>query len=261
MDDDFGTLKRINLREIWNNEYSAFTPWLADHIDELGKALGIELVLKQKEAPVGDFSLDILATDVGRNRLVIIENQLTATNHDHLGKILTYSSGFDASTIIWIAESIRDEHRQTLEWLNQKTDEDTEFFAVVIEVLKIDDSKPVFNFRPVVFPNEWRKATKKIPPGQTSEKMEMYRNYFQQLIDDLREKYNFTNARKGQPQSWYSFSSGIKGLIYGVSFALGGKVRVDTYIDLGEYDKNKALFDLLYEEKEKIEEKYDDDLV
>lgn len=253
---DFGDLRRINLRDVWPNESQDFTPWISEHIEELGEALGLELEMTQREASVGDFTVDILANDLGRNRSVIIENQLTGTDHDHLGKLLTYASGYDASVVIWISEFIREEHRQTLEWLNQKTDEDTGFFGVVVEVLQIDNSKPAINFKPVVFPNEWRKATKRASTGEASEKMEKYRVYFQQLIDTLRKDYKFTNAKKGQPQSWYSFSSGFSGIVYGMSFGLGNRARVELYIDLNDHDKNKRLFDLIQIDKEEIEQSY-----
>lgn len=249
----FGTLRRVNLRSIWQHEASNFTPWLAENIGELGKVLGMELELQRREADVGDFSLDLLATDLGTNRLVIIENQLTATDHDHLGKLITYASGFDASVVIWIAESIREEHRQSLEWLNQRTDSDTEFFGVIVEVVQIDDSKPAYDFRPIVFPNEWRKSKRREGTGQVSKKMEAYRLYFQELIDVLREKHKFTNARKGQPQSWYTFSSGHSGIYYGACFALANRARVELYIDQGDTDKNKALFDWLFQDKADIE--------
>jgi hypothetical protein len=256
---NFGKLKKLNLRDIWKNEAREFTPWLAKNISELGEALGMELELKQQEAGVADFSLDLLATDVGRNKTVIIENQITSTDHNHLGKLLTYASGFDAHVVIWIAETIRDEHRQALDWLNQRTDSDTEFFGVVIEILQIDESKPAFNFNPIVFPNEWQKS-KKRPEGQVSEKMEAYRTYFQELIDELREKYKFSNARKGQPQSWYSFASGYSGITYAMCFALGNRARVELYIDQGNAEKNKSLFDSICEDRELIESKFGEKL-
>ena len=252
----FGKIHALNPRNVWPKEARDFTPWLAKNIGALGEALGIELELQGTETAVGDFSLDLLATDLGTGDTVIIENQLTQTDHDHLGKLLTYAAGYSASTVIWIAEIIRDEHRQALEWLNQRTDEDTNFFGVVINVIKIDDSKPAYIFKPVVSPSEWRKSKKRAAGGNVSAKGEMYRNYFQMLIDELREEHRFTNARVGQPQNWYSFASGISGITFGAVFVQGNRVRTELYIDVGEVGKNKILFDWLYDQKEEIHSKF-----
>ncbi len=250
----FGELKKVPLREMWPHESSDFTPWLAANIDELGLAIGMELELIEREASVGDFSLDLLAKDLGSTKTVIIENQLTQTDHDHLGKLLTYAAGFSASIVIWISEAIREEHRQALDWLNQRTDSDTLFFGVVVEVIKIDESKPAFNFKIAASPNEWQKSkASRTPRASISTKGEKYRNYFQLLIDELREKHHFTGAKAGQPQNWYSFSSGISGITYGANFSQGGKARTEVYIDLGDQDKNKQVFDLLQQQATLIE--------
>ncbi len=250
---EFGELRRVNPRDIWPHEAADFTPWLADQIAELGKAIGIELELHEREAAVGDFSLDLLAEDLGTGRKVIIENQLEPTDHDHLGKLLTYASGFDAGVVIWVAREIREEHRQALDWLNQRTDSATHFFGVVVEVLQIDESRPAYNFKPVVSPNEWQKSKRSEGAGRSSAKADAYRQFFQTLIDELREKHNFTNARAGQPQSWYSFSSGIPGISYGASFAQGERARVEVYIDRGDAVGNKRLFDRVHQSKDVIE--------
>ncbi|HWP30766.1 MAG TPA: DUF4268 domain-containing protein [Fimbriimonadales bacterium] len=250
---EFGQIKKLNIREIWQHEAYNFTPWLAKNLDKLGEAVGMDLELVEQESSVGNFSLDILAKDLSTGHLVIIENQFGDTDFDHLGKMLTYAAGFDASKVIWISENVRDEHRQTIEWLNQRTDTDTQFFAIEIEVFKIDDSKPAYNFKPIVFPNEWRKSKKEGRKETPSARGEAYRAFFQSLIDELRTKHSFTKARIAQPQSWYAFPTGFSGITYAVAFSYGGRVRVELYLDMGETDENKKLFDWLYEQKQSIE--------
>lgn len=253
---ELGEITPVNVRKLWPNEATDFTPWLADNINRLGQVLGMELEVQDREADVGDFSLDLLVKDLGSSRTVVIENQLKETDHDHLGKLLTYAGGFSAGVLVWISTSLRDEHRKALEWLNETTGEGTDFFGVVVEAIKIDNSKPAINFKLVVFPNKW-------PPKQApspSPKAQAYREYFQQLIDDLRVKHKFTGAKAGQPQNWYSFSSGIAGIILSNSFALGGKVRTEVYIDFQDKEKNEALFDALYKIKDEIGKDYDEPL-
>jgi hypothetical protein len=127
---------------------------------------------------------------------------------------------------------------------------------VVIEVLQIDDSRPAYHFKPVVFPNEWRKQKKASSERAPTAKGEAYREFFQTLIDELRERHRFTNARAGQPQSWYSFASGISGISYSTSFAQGGKFRAEVYLDLGDATKNKEVFDALFLDREKVEAEF-----
>lgn len=247
-------IEKVDLREAWPHEASDFTPWLAEHISELGDALGLQLELQSQEAPVGMFSLDLLAHESGSNRTVIIENQLGSTNHDHLGKLLTYAGGYDANVIVWVTRDFRDEHRQALDWLNQRTDENTEFFGVVVEVWKIDGSRPAPHFNLVATPNEWRRETAhSVQVGNASDRDRRYKTFFQGLIDALRAQ-GFTNARKAQPQSWYNFSAGHGQRVqYGANFALGKRARVEVYIDNTDKNWNKNLFDQLEERRNSIE--------
>jgi len=250
---EFGALRIVDPREMWPSESADFTPWLAQNIAILAEAIGLELEVRERESPVGDFSLDLLAYDVDRDREVVIENQLTATNHDHLGKLLTYAAGRDAGVIVWIAPEFRDEHRQALDWLNSRTEEDTEFFGVVLEALQIDESRPAPNFRLVAAPNEWRKANVGVRPAAASESSEAYRVFFQGLLDDLREQHRFTGGRIAQPKSWYSFTSDAKGVRYSATFKRGNRVSTELYLDTGETESTKRLFDRVIELKTEVE--------
>jgi len=152
-----------------------------------------------------------------------------------------------------VAETVREEHRQAQDWLNQRTDSETEFFGVVVVVLQIENSAPAYNFQPVVFPNDRQKQTRSQTKTSTSSKGEAFRQYFQPPIDELREKHYCTGSRVARPQNWYAFSIGTSGIPTSAVFAGNGTVRVERYIDVGDGDTKKRLFDWLRDTKEAIE--------
>ena len=86
--------------------------------------------------------------------------------------------------------------------------------------------------------------------------MNSYKVFFQTLIDELRTKHKFTNAKMGQPQSWYHFSTGVKGLTYAVCFSRNEKVRTEIYIDTGKAEDNKNIFRKLENQKQSIEKEF-----
>ena len=144
---ELGTFRRVGLRSVWPDEAADFTPWLADNISLLGDALGMNLEARAQEEAVGIYWLDILAHDRKNDRSVVIENQLGTTDHSHLGQLLTYAGGFNADVAVWIAGEFRDEHRQALDLLNRRTGDETEFYGIEVEVLKIENSRPSVNFQ------------------------------------------------------------------------------------------------------------------
>lgn len=156
-------MERVDdLRSIWPHEEHDFSKWLAEeeNLGQLSESIGIDIELEETESPVGSFSVDIYARESGSSRGIVIENQLEDTDHDHLGKIITYAAGKSAEVIIWIVKRARDEHKQAVEWLNQHTDEDIGFFLVEIELWKIGKSLPAPRFNVVERPNEWAKTVK-----------------------------------------------------------------------------------------------------
>ena len=160
---ELGRLRRLNLRDIWSNEATEFTPWLAEseNLQILSETLGFELELEAKEKEVGSFYADIVCKDIGTDTTVLIENQLEQTDHDHLGKVLTYSAGLHAETVIWLAERFRDEHRAALDWLNEISRQNTQFFGLEIELWCIGDSAAAPKFNIVSMPNDWSRSVTK----------------------------------------------------------------------------------------------------
>lgn len=258
---EFGEITNVPMNAIWEHEERHFTPWLAQNISKLGDALGgMQLEVEQTEVYAGNFQLDIKARDVATNKTVVIENQIYKTDHKHLGQLITYASFFKAEIIIWISQEITEEHRSAIDWLNNSTHENIQFYAVEANIIKIDDSRPALNFKLKAFPNEWEKSAGNTGSTATTETGELYRAFYQKLIDELREKHHFTNARLGQPQSWYSFTSGTKGCIYGCSFARGSKVRAEIYIDTVNKETNKEILKAFELRKAELNSEFGEEL-
>jgi hypothetical protein len=160
----FGKLHPLAASSVdgWSHEAHDFTPWLAENLELLGEELGLTLRLREREAAVGRYSLDLLLEDA-QGRTVIVENQFGQTDHDHLGKLLTYCAGTEAEVVVWLSESLTEEHVAALEWLNENTVSGVGFFGVELGLLKIDDSRPAPRFRVVVRPNEWKKRARSEP--------------------------------------------------------------------------------------------------
>ena len=159
-DTTLGRLTSVDLREIWTSESGDFTPWLAseENLTVLGDTLDLELELEAQEKAVGPFRADILCRDMGSNALVLIENQLERTDHGHLGQLLTYASGLEAATIVWIAGRFNEEHRATLDWLNAITEERFRFFGLEVELWRIGSSLAAPKFNIVSKPNDWSRS-------------------------------------------------------------------------------------------------------
>ena len=157
---ELGRLKQVELRDIWGNEAQHFTPWLAaeENLSVLADTLDMELELEDQEMDVGQFRADILCKNADGGSWVLIENQLERTDHRHLGQLLTYAAGLHAVTICWIAKNFTEEHRATLDWLNEITDGRFQFFGLEIEVWKIGNSLPAPKFNVVSKPNDWSRS-------------------------------------------------------------------------------------------------------
>lgn len=211
-DSAISSLEPVDLRTVWPDEASDFTPWLADpeNLTRLGDELGLTLEPRGTEQPVGSFSADILCRrlDGGSDEesWVVIENQYGRTNHDHLGKLLTYAAGLNARTAVWIAEEFHDQHRTALHSLNASTTQDYAYFGVEIELVKIDESRPAPRFNIVVQPNDWTR-----PPSNLTETQRMQLDFwvaFERLMNSESE----IPCGRSSSSPYMGHSTGLRGV-------------------------------------------------
>ncbi|HEY4507734.1 MAG TPA: DUF4268 domain-containing protein [Candidatus Paceibacterota bacterium] len=248
---DLGKLKKIELRQAWPHEANDFTRWLAleDNLRALSSEVGFDISLIQTEAAVGGFNVDILAEEAGTGRKIIIENQLEITNHDHLGKVITYAAGHDAGAIIWVVKDVREEHRRAVDWLNEHTDEDTEFYLLRIELWQIADSPFAPKFEMVCKPNDWAKAVKESAGrGEHTETKLKQLEFWDQLKDYAKEAGSLLRFQKSYPQHWTNLSIGSSEAH--LSFTINSVEKV-LAIELYISD-NKELFWDLHPQREAI---------
>ena len=250
-----GRLEPVDPRLLWPDEAGDFTPWLRDNIERIGGVLGINFDSVNSEEPVGRYNADLWGQEEGtRGRGVLIENQLTESNHDHLGKLLTYGAGLKADISVWVATHFRQEHLEALRWLNESGNDRRHYFAVQLEVFKIANSEPAPFFRVLVQPPGWT-STSRTPRSSPSPRMRAYHEFFDRFLTNLKQRdATITQMNRVGYSSWISMSAGRLGFLYGVSFARNQQFRVELYIDFGDREKNKTAFGTLESKQEEIEQ-------
>ena len=251
----FGSLKKVDLRDCWEKEDRDFTPWLAEpeNIRILGKAIGCEMLeVIDQEAGVGRYSADILCRDDDDDSFVVIENQLEKTDHSHLGQLITYAAGLDAKTMVWIVKEFTEEHRAALDWLNLHTDSGFQFFGVVVEVYKIGDSEPAPRFEVVSAPNDWTKSTRQSSrkSKEVSELQAEYLNFWNHFVDEIDEESGLKKV-KPRPRSYMRFNSGGNNTNFNAKINFRDNwIQVDLYL---KRETSEAYFHLLEEQRDQIE--------
>ena len=211
---NLGRLEKVELRDVWAKEDGDFTPWLgtAENIALLGDAIGLDLEVEAQEKEVGAFRADILCKDTANDTWVLIENQLEKTDHTHLGQLMTYAAGLDAVSIVWIAARMTDEHRAALNWLNDVTTEDINFFGLEVELWRIDESRTAPRFNIVSKPNDWTsgitRATRGLVDGELSSTKQLQLKYWTEFWRVLESRYPHIRGTRARPQHWNNFSIG-----------------------------------------------------
>lgn len=248
-----GKLERVGLGSQWPKEEPNLTPWLAseDGLRLLSEELKMDLVVEGTEVPVGPFSADIVAKDVSSDSRVVIENQYGKTDHDHLGKAITYASGLEAKVIVWIAETFTDEHRRALDYLNETAVPDLLFFGLEMELWKIGDSLPAPYFKVVSSPNDFLGAVKRekslLAGGDP-----LYQEFWTAFKDYCQEDQSTLRLVKPRPQSWMFLSIGRAGFHIALTASKQkGNVGCELFID-GAANAKKA-FEKLESHKQAIE--------
>ena len=250
---ELGRLKQVELRNIWENEAQHFTPWLAaeENLSVLADTLDMELELEDQEMDVGQFRADILCKNADGGSWVLIENQLERTDHRHLGQLLTYAAGLHAVTICWIAENFTEEHRATLDWLNEITDGRFQFFGLEIEVWKIGNSLPAPKFNVVSKPNDWSRSGVKIGHGNITPTKRLQWEFWSALMKCLVERRSPVRSKKPQPEGWMSFSIGRSE--FSLVATLQSKEKwISVYLNMMGPNAT-AHFRLLEQQREEIE--------
>ena len=249
-----GKLVEVDIRNVWKHEQYDFSKWLSseENINELGDTLNLTLTDVETEKFVGNYRCDILCKDEITGKVVLIENQLEPTNHDHLGKIITYASGLDASVVVWLVASAREEHASAIEWLNKHTDDDVSFFLVEIHAYKIGDSEPAPQFKIIEQPNDFVKSVKAISKNSDISDTEKKRlEFWTQFNEVLEERGKPFNRRKATTDHWYNVAMGSSECSISIDLVnKEHKIRVGVWIS-----DNKNLYDNFYNNKDEIEAK------
>jgi len=257
-----GKLEKCRVRDVWSKE-SDFSDWLFEkkNIDLLTETLGLdEIQTNQREDNIGSFSSDITGETIASGKGVVIENQLEQSNHDHLGKIITYGAGKDAEVIIWIVEKAREEHASAIAWLNSNLVPGKGFFLVEIELWKIGGSEMAPKFNIVEKPNEWAKVEKSSRVDEESLGAKLRLSFWQEFIDyavndkELLKEFPGTHTKKTTADHYFALSKkNCKGFqMWAMVYTDGGTITgVGMWIAL---DAHQERYEDVLRKKKQIEE-------
>ena len=255
-EEKIGSLRRVSLREVWPHEARDFTPWLEENIDVLNNAIDLSLSIIEREQAAGDFSVDLVAEDESGNP-VIIENQLERSNHDHLGKLITYLTQIGAKAAIWIVADPRPEHISAISWLNESSS--ASFYLLKLEAVRIEDSPPAPLLTLIVGSSEENQEV-----GETkrefTERYSLRRRFWTQLLERAKEEtlLHANSSPSQRSEIWTRVKSGLS-LRYVIRQYGSG---VELYIDRGRDadSENNEIFDTLEKAKGEIEEVFGEPL-
>lgn len=243
----------VPIREAFRHEALNFSVWLEENIEALSERIGLDLTVIEREKSVGSFNVDLFCEDPEGNT-VIIENQLERTDHDHLGKLMTYMVNLEAKTAVWVATEVRQEHQRVIDWLNEVTGADMSFYFVKVEAIRIDDSPFAPLFTPLSQPDQ---QTREIgeQKKELAERHVMRQEFWKQLLERSNGLTSLTENRNPTNEHWLEVATGKSGIHYAY-LILKDKGGIEVYVDVGDRDRNKAIFDKLYEERDQVEREF-----
>lgn len=246
-------LQRVPLREVWKHEALNFTTWLQENMDIVNDALNLSLSSVEREQAAGDFSVDLVAEDESGN-LVVIENQLEKSNHDHLGKLLTYTVAIGAKVAIWIVSDPRPEHVNTISWLNESSP--VSFYLVKMEAVKVGDSPPAALLTQVVGPSEESRELGEAKKEWAERETLRYR-FWTELLDLSKQKTKLHANISPSRGNWIGTGAGKSGLAFNYAIRQHD-AQAELYIDRGKDtdEETKAIFDTLAASRDGIESSF-----
>ena len=255
-----GRLEKVDLRKVWIKEAKDFTTWLENNLDILSEHVGFDLSPLEREKAAGTFSADIFAEGPNGDT-VVIENQLEKTDHDHLGKLITYLSNLESKTAIWITSNPRPEHITAINWLNEISPSDTSFFLVKVEAYKIGDSEPAPLFTAICAPSEEAKQIG-AQKQHLAERHLMRLEFWKQLLEKAKSKTNLHSNVSPSKDNWITAGAGKSGMGWSYSITMD-KGSVELFIDRGpdKKDETDKIYGKIFEDGKKIQDQFGEPLI
>ncbi len=250
-------LQRVKLRDVWKHEAHDFTRWLEENVDVLNEVLNLNLTGAEREQSAGAFSVDLVAEDEMGNP-VVIENQLEKSDHDHLGKLITYLTAIEAKSAIWIVSDPRPEHVRAVSWLNESSA--ASFYLIKVEAVRIGDSSPAPLLTLIVGPSDESRevgAKKK----ELAERDILREQFWAALLEQAKLKTKLHSSISPGHYSWIGTGAGKYGLGFNYSIRKHD-ANVELYIDRGKGSEkeNEMIFNALLNAKAEIESSFGEQL-